>query len=296
VGSQGTLGIVTEAIVKLEPYNANTTLFKIDIDKIDHVSQVVDALLQLEPSALEVVDKNLLDFLDEVSPNRLKGLVDKPYPELILLAEFNDKKDSAQLKKAKRAQKMLKKANVPFMATQDYDEQQRLWSIRHSAAAVIWHVEGNKKALPLIEDGVVPRQNFAEFITAIYHMFEKYNLRVAIWGHAGDANLHLQPFLDLAQLGDRQKVFKIMEDYYSIVLKMGGSTTGEHNDGRLRAPYLPKVYGEDMYKVFEQVKKAFDPYNILNPGVKIGVTVKDLAGLLRNEYSLTHLADHLPRS
>lgn len=296
VGSQGTLGVVTEAIVKLEPYNANTTLFKIDLASVENVSEVVAAILQQEPSALEVVDKNLLDFLDEVNPNRLKGLVEKPYPALVLLAEFDDKKDSAQLKKAKHVQKMLKKANVPFMATQDYDEQQRLWSIRRSAAAVIWHVDGNKKALPIIEDGVVPRENFAQFIAAVYDLFEKYKLRVAIWGHAGDANLHLQPFLDLAQLSDRQKVFKIMEEYYDIVLKMGGSTTGEHNDGRLRAPYLPKVYGEDMYKVFEEVKKAFDPYGILNPGVKIGVTVKDLAGILRTEYSMNHLADHLPHS
>lgn len=296
VGSQGTLGVVTEAIVKLVPYNANTTLFKIDLADVQNVSEVVSALLELEPSALEVVDKNLLDFLDGVNPNRLKGLVEKPYPALVLLAEFDDKKDSAQLKKAKRVQKMLKKANVPFMATQDYDEQQRLWSIRRSAAAVIWHVDGNKKALPIIEDGVVPRENFAQFIAAAYDLFEKYNLRVAIWGHAGDANLHLQPFLDLALVSDRQKVFKIMEEYYSMVLKMGGSTTGEHNDGRLRAPYLPKVYGQDMYKVFEDVKKAFDPYGILNPGVKVGVTVKDLTGMLRNEYSLNHLADHLPRS
>lgn len=296
VGSQGTLGVVTEAIIKLQPYNANTTLFKIDLANVASVSDVVSALLDLQPSALEVVDKNLLDFLDEVNPNRLKGLVEKPYPALVLLAEFDDKKDSAQLKKAKRVQKMLKKANVPFMATQDYDEQQRLWSIRRSAAAVIWHVEGNKKALPIIEDGVVPRENFAQFIAAAYDLFEKYNLRVAIWGHAGDANLHLQPFLDLAQLSDRQKIFKIMEEYYDVVIKMGGSTTGEHNDGRLRAPYLPKVYGQEMYKVFEDVKKAFDPYGILNPGVKVGVTVKDLAGMLRNEYSLNHLADHLPRS
>ncbi len=296
VGSQGTLGIITEAILRLEPFNPDTTLFKIDLESLKDAGDVVAALLKLGPSALEVVDKHLLDFLEKVNPNRLKGLVQKPYPALVLLAEFDDKKTSAQVKKAKMVQKALKKANIPFVATQDYDEQQRLWTIRHSAAAVIWHVEGSKKALPIIEDGVVPREKFSELIEAIYALFEKYNLDVAFWGHAGDANLHLQPFLDLGVLGDRQKVFKIMDEYYDTVLKLGGSTCGEHNDGRLRAPFLPKVYGPEMYKIFQEVKKTFDPYGTLNPGVKIDVTMKDLVPLLRNEYSMEHLADHLPRS
>lgn len=296
VGSQGTLGIVTEAIIRLEPYNPRTTLFKISLPDLKDAGEVVSQLMQLGPSALEVVDRNLLEFLGRVSPARLKGLVEQPYPALILLAEFDDPKDGVQIKKAKKAEKILRKLGVDFVGTQDYDEQQRLWTIRHSAAAVIWHVEGTAKALPIIEDGVVPREKFPEFIAKIYELFDKYKLQVAVWGHAGDANLHLQPFLDLGKIGDRQKVFTIMEEYYDMVLAMGGSTCGEHNDGRLRAPFLPKVYGPEMYEVFREVKKIFDPFGTLNPGVKIDVTVKSVAPLLRHEYSMEHLADHLPRS
>ena len=296
VGSQGTLGIVTEVILKLEAFNPRTTLFKINLENLEDAGTVVEHLLKLEPSALEVVDKNLLEFLNRVSPNRLKGVVDGPFPALVLLAEFDDPKDSAQLKKAKKAEKILKQLGLDFVGTQNYEEQQRLWTIRHSAAAVIWHVDGTAKALPIIEDGVVPRDRFPEFIKGIYELFKRHNLEIAVWGHAGDANLHLQPFLDLGKISDRQKVFKIMEEYYDMVLKLGGSTCGEHNDGRLRAPFLPRVYGQEMYEVFRQVKKAFDPYNTLNPGVKIDVTLKDVAPLLRQEYSMKHLADHLPRS
>lgn len=296
VGSQGTLGIVTEAILGLEPYNPKTTLFRISLPDLQDAGDIVGRLMQLGPSALEVVDRNLLDFLGKVTPTRLKGLLEPPYPALVLLAEFDDPKDSHQLKKAKKAEKLLKQLGVEFVGTQNYDEQQRLWTIRHSAAAVIWHVEGTAKALPIIEDGVVPRERFPEFIKNIYELFEKHRLNVAVWGHAGDANLHLQPFLDLAKLSDRQKVFKIMEEYYDMVLSLGGSTCGEHNDGRLRAPFLPKVYGQDMYEVFRQVKKIFDPFNTLNPGVKIDVTLRDVAPLMRQEYSMQHLADHLPRT
>lgn len=296
VGSQGTLGIVTEIILRLEKYNPRTTLFRINLENLEDASAIVEQLMKLEPSALEVVDNHLLEFLNRVSPTRLKGVIAAPFPALVLLAEFDDPKDAVQIKKAKKAEKLLRHLGLDFVGTQNYEEQQRLWTIRHSAAAVIWHVEGSAKALPIIEDGVVPRDRFPEFIKGIYALFERYNLEIAVWGHAGDANLHLQPFLDLGKMSDRQKVFKIMEEYYDMVLKLGGSTCGEHNDGRLRAPFLPKVYGPEMYEVFRQVKKIFDPYGTLNPGVKIDVTLKDIAPLLRQEYSMKHLADHLPRS
>jgi len=106
----------------------------------------------------------------------------------------------------------------------------------------------------------------------------------------------MQPFLDLSQLGDRQKMFKIMEEYHQMVMGMGGSTTGEHGDGRLRAPYLRQLYGEEVYELFQAVKKIFDPYNTLNPGVKINVVLDDLKPLLRSEYSMKHLYDHMPRT
>ncbi len=295
VGSQGTLGIVTEAILRLEPYNARTTLFAVYFSDLDRANQAVLQLLALEPSALEMVDSHLLEFIAKINPNRLKGLVDPPFPAIVLLAEFDDAGENKRKAKAKRAEQIIGQFSERYARTEDFEEQQQLWAIRHSAAAIITHVEGNSKALPIIEDGVVPRNRFPEFITQIYALFEKYRLRVALWGHAGDANLHLQPFLDLSKVGDRQKVFKLMDEYYAMVLEMGGSTCGEHNDGRLRAPYLPKVYGDEIYQVFRGVKRIFDPYDTLNPGVKIDVTKELVAPLLRQEYSMDHLYDHLPR-
>lgn len=294
VGSQGTLGIVSEAIFKVEPYNPKTTLYAVYFDDLDQASLAVQELLKLEPSALEMVDSNLLEFIDRINPARLKNLVQKPFPKIVLLVEFDDA-DRKQKAKAKKAEKIITKYSERFAKALDFDEQQQLWAIRHSAAEVITHVEGTAKALPIIEDGVVPRDRFPEFVEEIYKLFAKYNLRVALWGHAGDANLHLQPFLDLAKVGDRQKVYRIMDEYYAMVLKMGGSTGGEHNDGRLRAPYLPQVYGREMYEVFRQVKQAFDPYGTLNPGVKIDVVKEEVAKMLRHEYSMDHLYDHLPR-
>jgi FAD/FMN-containing dehydrogenase len=97
-------------------------------------------------------------------------------------------------------------------------------------------------------------------------------------------------------VGDRQKAFRLLDDYTKLVISLGGSTSGEHGDGRLRAPYLEALYGPQIYQLFQKVKQIFDPYSILNPGVKINVTLDDIKPLLRSEYTMNHLYDHMPRS
>ncbi len=297
VGSQGTLGIVSEATFSTEPYNPSTTLIAANFDDLDVAKDVVLELRKLPdiPSAIEVVDENLLKFLDEHNPNQLKGVVDKPFPKLIVLIEFDNPSDRVQKRMAKRAQKILSKRDTTYQIETEESAKEKLWKIRHSAAAVITHSEGNTKALPIIEDGVVPVERFSEYLEGVYTIFSKYNLKIALWGHAGNANLHMQPFLDLSQVGDRQRVFKIIDDYYNLVIGLGGSTSGEHSDGRLRAPYLKQLYGDEAYALFEKIKAIFDPHNILNPGVKIDVTIDDVKPLLRHEYSMDHLYDNLPR-
>lgn len=296
VGSQGTLGIITQATIKTEPYNPSTTLLVGFFDSLDSASKAVNQLLETNPSALEMVDVHLLNFVKKHHPEQLRGIVSEPYPEIILLCEYDDLADRTQKRKTKKAKKILLEHASEVRVTRDEHEKETLWKIRHSAAAVIWQVVGTAKALPIIEDGVVPRSKLQEYVKRTYDIFDKYDLETALWGHAGDANMHMQPFLDLGKVADRQKVFKVMTDYYGMVLELGGSTSGEHNDGLLRAPFLPKVYGEEMYKAFQETKKIFDPHGTLNPGVKIDVTMKDLVPLLRHEYSMEHLYDHMPKS
>lgn len=298
VGSQGTLGIVTEATLTTEPHNPNTTLIAAFFDDIDIAQRVVVELRELPeiPSAIEVVDDNLLNFLQQHNPNQLKGIVEPPFHKLIILIEFDNHNDRLQKRMAKKAIKILNRYSVGYQQETEESEKEKLWKIRHSAAAVIAHSEGNLKALPIIEDGIVPVERFHDYLNSVYDIFKKYHLQAAIWGHAGNANLHMQPFLDLSQVGDRQKTFRVIDDYYNMVISMGGSTSGEHSDGRLRAPYLPHLYGDEMYDLFRKVKHIFDPYGTLNPGVKIDVTIDDIKPLLRHEYSMDHLYDHLPKS
>lgn len=299
VGSQGTLGIVTEATVATEPYNPNTTLVAA---LINDLSEANDIILQLRksskasPSAIEIVDEHLLNFVHESNPNQLKGILKPPFPKILMLVEFDEAAAKTQKKNAKKLTKILDKYDIQYKVETDAHKKDELWKIRHGAAAVINYNKGGIKALPIIEDGIVPVERFEEYLENVYKLFEKNKLQASVWGHAGDANLHMQPFLDLSTVGDRQKVFRLLDDYYNMVISLGGSTSGEHNDGRLRGPYLEKLYGPDAYDLFKKVKTIFDPYGILNTGVKIDVTIDDLKALLRNEYSISHLSDHMPRT
>lgn len=294
-GSQGTLGTVTEITFKTEAYNPDTHLLAMFFDDVEKAGQAVGELQKLNPSAMEVVDYHLLDFLRRNQPEKLQGVIEEDQlPKLVLLVEFDNEKTGSRKRKAKKAQKIVKDLAVNTRVTTDSEEQEELWKIRRSAAAVIWKDEGKKKALPIIEDGVVPVEKLTEFLHRVYELFQKYELDIAIWGHAGNGNFHMQPFLDLDDTKDRQTVFKIMDDFYQMVIEMGGSTCGEHNDGRLRAPYLPDLYGEEVYNLFRDVKDTFDPYKILNPDVKIDVSKDTARKQLRNRYVMEHLYDHMP--
>lgn len=296
VGSQGTLGVVTEATLRHMPYNPDTHLIVGYFENMESAAQAVELIMPLKPSALEVVDHNLLEFLAEHDPEQIKGVLPDKMPGIVLLVQFDDEKRRMQVSKTKKTMKVFDKLAFDARVATELSEQTKLWKIRRGAAAIIWKFKGTKKALPIIEDGVVPLEQMPRFLEQVYKLFEKYKLDIAVWGHAGNANFHLQPFMNLSSQVDRKRMFELMNEFYRMVIEMGGSTCGEHNDGRLRAPYLKRLYGEHLYGIFEDVKKVFDPLGILNPGVKIGVALKDLPKQLRKEYSMKHLADQLPNN
>lgn len=296
IGSQGTLGIFTEATIATAAYNPKTTLVVGFFDSIEKAGEAVLQLQGLKPSAMEVVDYYLLEHVRRTKPGLIGHLVPEELPKMVVLIEFDNKSQLQQNLLARRASRILKRFAKEQRTETDAHKQDELWKIRRSAAAVIWQTEGKKKALPIIEDGVVPIEKLPEFLDRVYKLLAKYKLEMAIWGHAGNANFHMQPWMDLSKVKDRKMVFDLMDEFYSMVIKMGGSTCGEHNDGLLRAPYLKKLYGSEMYDLFLQVKAICDPQNILNPRIKLNLTREDIEPLLRKEYSMEHLYDHMPHT
>lgn len=298
VGSQGTLGIVTEATLETEIHTPLSTLIVANFDDITVAEQVVQELKKLHesPCSVEMVDSHLLNFVHDHNPNQLQGVVSEPFPKLMMFIEFDNASERVQKRMSKRMQKILSKYQVPYQLETDPQKKDDLWKVRQSVTTIYAHGENGAKALPIIDDGIVPSDHLSEYMQGVYDLFKKHNLQVAVWGHAAEANLHVQPFLDLSQVGDRQKLFKLLDEYYTMIIAMGGSTSGMHNDGRLRGPYLEKLYGHDMYELFDKIKHIFDPYGTMNTGVKMGVTLEMIKPLVRQNYSLGHLYQHLPRS
>ncbi|HSI20782.1 MAG TPA: FAD-linked oxidase C-terminal domain-containing protein, partial [Verrucomicrobiae bacterium] len=289
VGSQGTLGIITEITLRTELLPKETALIGGYFDSIDKAAEAVEELLVLGPSALEIVDRNLLELVESRQPGHLEGLIPAQMPEIVLIVEFDDHNDRNRTGKGKAAKTILKHYAYAHKEAEGPAEQERLWKLRRSAAAVIWTVDGPEKALPIVEDGIVPAALLPEFFRRAYALFAKYELKIAVWGHAGDANLHMQPFMNLSDPAHREKIWPFVEDFHRLVIEMGGCISAEHNDGLLRSPYLKAQYGEELYRLFRQVKHMFDPHEIMNPGKKVDVAIERIQQLVRHSYGLDHL-------
>lgn len=298
VGSQGTLGILTEATLATQPHNPNATLIVAFVDDLGVAQEVIAELHKFPdlPAAIEMVDSHLLEFVQSQNPTLLKDVLEPPFQKLALFIEYDNLADRTQKRMAKKTIKLLEHFQLTHRHETDAEAREQLWKIRQAASTVLSHNQSGAKPVPIIEDGIVPVEKFQEFLEGIYDLFAEHRLPVSVWGHAGNAHLHVQPLLNLSQVGDRQKLFKLVEDYYALVMRLEGSTTGEHGDGRLRAPFLKQLYGQEVYDLFTQVKQIFDPYGTLNPGVKMGVTLEDIKPLLRQEYDLSHIYDYMPRS
>ena len=258
------------------------------------VQQIKHAKLQ--PSAVEMVDYHLLDLTRKLNPNLLKAVLPERLPKAVLLFEFDDHTDRQRKKAIKTLTKTIAAEADKVIVAEDTIEQAALRKIRHASATLLAHSEGRLKPLPLIDDGIVPLAELPGFIQNLYGLFEANKLQVALWGSIGDGIVHAQPFLDLEQLGERQKAFRLLEQYHQLVIRHGGSLSASRGDGRLRAPYLAVEYGQDAYRLFREVKALFDPYYFLNPGVKVNVTLDQVKPLIRPGYNLGHLYSHLPRS
>ncbi len=299
VGSQGTLAILSEIIVGTEPYSPDSTLLMASFENLEDFQKAVDELNKLKRSAssIEMINGGLLESINLLNPNLLKDVVKNPFPKYILFAEFDEAEDRHHKKTIKKVTKLLEGVNATVIAESDSEHQQYIRKVRQLSGSYIGHSDGQLRAVPVIEDGAVNASKLTELLEGVDKIFKGLGIRhVAIWGHAGNGNIHLQPHLNLSQVGDRQKAFRLMDEYYKLVISLGGTISAENNDGRLRAPYLELQYGPEVYALMQKVKLAFDPYGTLNPGVKFGTTKEDIKQLLRSDYTFGHIYDHMPRS
>lgn len=296
VGSQGTLALVTEVTLSTELYAPGTTDIMATCKDAANAQEVLTALRALsdKPSSIEMVDGQTLGLVRAINPAFLKEDFDAS--NVVLFVECDNPVERSQKRLVKKIRKILDKHDVPYRVESEQAGREELRRVRAATTTILTHSDGQAKPLPIIDDAAVSPDKLADFMAAARDLFAQHDLEVALWGHAGDGVVHAQPMFNIAELGDRQKIFKLVDQYYQLVISMGGSTTGEYGDGRLRGALLPTLYGAEIYELFTKTKHIFDPHGTFNPGVKIGATLEDAKHLLRSDYDLGHIYSHMPRS
>lgn len=267
VGSEGTLGVLSEATLRLVNKPTATVTALIHFLRLEDVGEAVPKLLELKPSALEVMDANTLDLI-----GRSKHGIPPDAAATLLTELDSDKGDDDLRDQATRMAAICRQYRLAsdLVLAYDQDRREQLWKARKSLYPTLYRFDARKKPINFVDDVVVSADRISELIRYLEEFFQGQQVPVAIFGHIGNGNAHIVPLLDV---NDRQDFEKMVQGYHEIhqtVLdRFGGSICGEHGDGRVRAEYVRKMFGPELYGMFEQVKRLFDPSGVLNPGVKI---------------------------
>lgn len=291
IGAQGTLGIVTEIKFKLVPKKTHRGMLIIFMKDLENLPAIVNAVLKYKPVSFESFDdhtlrlalryffafakllggnifKMIIEFLPEFMMVLKKGM-----PKLVLLVEFEGDELSVIHENVNKLNEELQPfTNITTEIAKHKKDIEKYFAIRRESFNLLRQRIHNKHTAPFIDDLCVKPEVLPEFLPQLYKILDDAKLLYTIAGHVGDGNFHIIPLMNLSSKEERDKIFVVMDQVFPLVLKYGGSLSGEHNDGLIRSPYLTMQYGNKMYDVFKELKEIFDPDNIFNPHKKIGAT------------------------
>ena len=269
VGSEGTLGALLEAKVKLTPLPKATSVVVVHFHELMRALEAVSPILEHGPAAVEILDKVILDeaktnrSTDKLAADFLEGS-----PEAVLIVEFfGDSKDEVA-DKAQRFASDMKQRQIGYARPirTEPARQQNVWKLRKLALGLASNVPGARKRQAFVEDACVPVEVLPEYIGKVLALCKENDAPVSLYGHASVGVVHLEPMLDLHLESERQKMKAISDQVFELVCHYNGSWSGEHGDGIVRGGQLRRFFGDRIYQAFRDVKGLFDPHNLMNPG------------------------------
>jgi FAD/FMN-containing dehydrogenase len=256
VGSEGTLAIFTALEVALAPLPDVRTTLLVTLDSLDQVGPAVLALRPLAPSALELLDRTYLDFVRGAAQRHLAAGT-----EAVLLVEFEGS--------ARAAAAAVQGIATSVEAADDPTAVGKLWELRHLASPILASLPDNLRSLQVVEDGCVAPDKLAPYVAALRAAATACGFEIVIFGHAGDGHLHANLLADVTAADFAPRLAACLERVTAEQLSLGGTPSGEHGDGRLRAPFVERTFGAAYADLCRRTRTAWDPARILNPGVKI---------------------------
>jgi len=295
VGSQGTLGLLSEISFATEVHNPNIAMVAASFDSTEAAFLAVKRINEMKqgPSIIDFIDSSVISFVQSTNPSLYKQTLGESVPEICLFLYLEESAGKFGKKSRKQLHKILEETSTDVVDVTK--ETREAWdATRTSVSIFMGSSEGNSKPVPVINDALIPIERCAEFMKRSKVMLKKYtNASFGIWGQAGSGIIYATPMFDIEKIGDKQKIFKLIDEYYSLVVECGGSVAARSAEGRLRATQVHKVLPQDVLKLMLQVKKIFDPYKIFNPGVKLASEIDSLKQNINSDYALSHHYGHI---
>ncbi len=308
VGSQGTLGIVTEAKIKLVPEKISHDMIALFFKFWNELPQVVNAILPYDPESLETFDdetlklgirfmpeiakkanSGLLSFALKFLPEALIGAKMLGLPKLVILVEIAEDTEAKVKTKVQKIIQAIKPFNVWHRVIEKDSEENKFWIMRRESFNLLRQHVGDKRTAPFVDDFCISVDKIPEFLPRALKILKDNGIVANIAGHAGNGNFHIIPLMDLKKKSERDKIIIVSDQFYNLIKEFGGSITAEHNDGIIRTPYLGKMYSPEVLELFKKTKEIFDPMNIFNPGKKVpSIGLGQVNGTL--EYLESHIA------
>ncbi len=268
VGSEGTLACVVEARVRLVPAPNWTALDVVHFDEIQEALEASQAILETAPYAMELTDKPILDLAREnIEQSKRLGFVQGD-PEAILIVEYDGATEEEVKGKVERLEALRARQGIGTCSSLAFksEEVQEIWGVRKAGLGLLLGTKGDKKPIAFVEDTAVDPAKLPEFIKRFREILRRYDVRAGYYGHCSVGCMHIRPFINLKEAGEVRKMTGIATEISDLVLEFGGAFSGEHGDGLARSHFNEKLFGPELYGAFRQVKQAFDPKNLMNPG------------------------------
>jgi len=279
VGSEGTLAIIVGVELELTDLPKATSGVLGAFSSLDHAVLAAAKARESGAVACELLDRTFLDVAarglagsgETASPKMVSALKSLPRrTEAVLLAEVEGESEIVVANLANALARAFTESGATSASVAlTPGEQHEIWELRHAASPILSTLDPALKSMQFIEDGAVPPARLADYVRGVRAALDSRYVRGVIFGHAGDAHVHVNPLIDVSKDDWRDRIQGLLDDVVSLTKRLGGTLSGEHGDGRLRAPLLAETWPKEEVDLFALLKSAFDPEGILNPGVKL---------------------------
>jgi FAD/FMN-containing dehydrogenase/Fe-S oxidoreductase len=268
IGSEGTLGVITEAVVGLVPRPAHTAVGVVHFHDLLEALDATRDILTLQPSAVELIDRMVLEMTrNQLEYARQLGFVQGD-PDALLVVEFSADDAAAPAGRLADLERLLRESGAGYAVTRAVSagDQDNIWKVRKAGQGLLQGIKGDSKPITFVEDTAVPPPLLAPYIRRFRDVLAAEGVRAAFYAHAGVGVIHVRPLINLKDRDDIEKMKRIAGEIGELVIEFGGTMSGEHGDGLVRSWFVERFFGPEVYEAFVEVKRVFDPPGLMNPG------------------------------